>query len=176
LRQVKQPQPHRRYKFAATTEEEEMAMRKSLAFIAFVLAMAWTATAAAAEIEVKMLNKSTEGAMVFEPALVKIQPGDSVKFLATDKGHNAEAIKAMLPEGAATFAGKLNEDIVVTFDKPGVYGYKCAPHYGMGMVGIVVVGSPENSEQAKVVVHPGRAKQIFAKLLDALGARTAAAQ
>ena len=43
----------------------------------------------AAEVEVKMLNKGTEGAMVFEPALVKVEPGDTVKFVATDKGHNA---------------------------------------------------------------------------------------
>ena len=45
---------------------------------------------AAAEIEVKMLDKGTEGVMVFEPALVKIEPGDTVKFVATNKGHNAE--------------------------------------------------------------------------------------
>ena len=60
--------------------------------------------------------------MVFEPALVKIEPGDTVKFVATDKGHNAETIKGMLPDGAAPFAGKINEDIAVTFDKAGVYG------------------------------------------------------
>ena len=38
--------------------------------------------------------------MVFEPAFVKIAPGDTVKFVSTDKGHNAEIIKGMLPEGA----------------------------------------------------------------------------
>ena len=47
-----------------------------------------------------MLDKGTEGVMVFEPALVKIEPGDTVKFVATNKGHNAETIKGMLPEGA----------------------------------------------------------------------------
>ena len=47
-----------------------------------------------------MLDKGTEGVMVFEPALVKIAPGDTVKFVATNKGHNAETIKGMLPEGA----------------------------------------------------------------------------
>ena len=88
-----------------------------------------------------MLNKGAEGVMVFEPALVKIEPGDTVKFVATDKGHNAETIKGMLPADAAPFAGKINEDIVVTFDKPGVYGVKCMPHYGMGMVALVVVGN-----------------------------------
>lgn len=38
--------------------------------------------------------------MVFEPALVKIAPGDTVKLVSTDKGHNAETIKGILPKGA----------------------------------------------------------------------------
>lgn len=42
--------------------------------------------AAAAEIEVKTLNKGSDrGKMVFEPTLVKIGPGDTIKFVATDK-------------------------------------------------------------------------------------------
>jgi len=130
--------------------------------------------AAAAEIEVKMLNKGSDGVMVFEPSLVKIEPGDTVKFVSTDKGHNAETINGMLPEGAAPFVGKVNQDIAVSFDKPGVYGVKCLPHYGMGMVALVVVGSPANQDEAKAVSHPGRAKQVFATLFGKLdAARTA---
>ena len=30
--------------------------------------------------------------------------------------------------------------LTVTFTVPGVYGVKCKPHYGMGMVALVVVG------------------------------------
>jgi hypothetical protein len=64
---------------------------------------------------------------------------------------------------------------VVTFDKPGIYGIKCLPHYGMGMVGMIVVGTPENEAKAKAASHPGRAKQVFANLFDKLEAtRTAA--
>jgi len=130
--------------------------------------------AAAAEIEVKMLNKGSDGVMVFEPSLVKIEPGDTVKFVSTDKGHNAETINGMLPEGAAPFVGKVNQDIAVSFDKPGVYGVKCLPHYGMGMVALVVVGTPANQDEARAVSHPGRAKQVFAALLGKLdAARTA---
>src|SRR5262245_48182915 len=80
--------------------------------------------AGAAEFEVKMLNKGAEGAMVFEPALVKIEPGDTVRFLPTDKTHNAESIAGMLPDGAGKFAGKINEEITVTFEQPGIYGIK----------------------------------------------------
>ena len=116
-------------------------------------------SAVAAEIEVKMLNKGAEGAMVFEPALVKIAPGDTVKFVATDKGHNAESIKGMLPADATPFVGKNGEDVAVTFDKPGIYGVKCLPHYGMGMVAMVVVGTPANIErrQGRSATRQGQA-------------------
>jgi pseudoazurin len=131
--------------------------------------------AEAAEVEVKMLNKGAEGVMIFEPSLLKIAPGDTVKFLATDKGHNAETIKGMLPEGAEAFVGKINQEIVFTFDKPGIYGIKCQPHYGMGMVAMIVVGTPANETEARAVTHPGRAKQIFGNLFSRLEAtRTAA--
>lgn len=146
-------------------------MRKIIVLGALVAALG---AAGAAEVEVKMLNKGSEGAMVFEPALVKINPGDTVKFLVTDKGHNAESIETMMPEGAKVFVGKMNEEVTVTFDKPGVYGYKCKPHYGMGMVGIVVVGEAANLDQAKAVTHPGKAKQVFGNLFDRLATQTAA--
>ena len=148
-------------------------MRRAMLPAAFALLMSASMTLAA-EVEVKMLNKGTEGLMVFEPALVKIEPGDTVKFVATDKSHNAETIKNMLPEGAAPFAGKMSEDVAVTFDKSGVYGIKCMPHYAMGMVALVVVGKPDNLDQAKAVPQVGKAKQIFATLFDRLSQQAAA--
>jgi len=104
-----------------------------------LMAMA-AAGAQAAEVEVKMLNKGAAGAMVFEPALVKIAPGDTVKFIPTDKSHNAESIPEMMPAGTEPFLGKMNETVEVTFKENGVYGVKCKPHYGMGMVALIVVG------------------------------------
>ena len=121
------------------------------ALMGAVAALVLAGAAAAAEVEVKMLDKGTEGVMVFEPALVKIEPGDTVKFVATSKGHNAESIKGMLPDGATPFVGKVNQELAVTFDKPGVYGVKCLPHYGMGMVALIVVGTPANADEAKAV-------------------------
>jgi pseudoazurin len=132
--------------------------------------------AQAADVEVKLLNKGAEGVMVFEPSFVKIAPGDTVKFLATDKGHNAESIKGMLPDGATPFVGKNSEDIAVKFDKEGVYGVKCLPHYGMGMVAMIVVGTPGNVDQAKAVPQMGKAKQVFATLFDKLEAGKTAAK
>ncbi|WP_244543403.1 pseudoazurin [Bosea sp. CRIB-10] len=124
-----------------------------------------TVGANAAEVEVKMLNKGAAGVMVFEPALVKIAPGDTVKFLPTDKSHNAESIPEMLPAGAEPFNGKMNEQVEVTFKENGVYGVRCKPHYGMGMVALIVVGEPTNLEAAAAAKHPGKAKQAFADLV-----------
>ena len=131
-----------------------------------VLAMALASPAAAKDVQVKMLNNGANGAMVFEPALVKVAPGDTVTFVAADKGHNAEIIPTMMPAGAAPFKGKMNQTFTVKFSKAGVYGYKCMPHYGMGMVGAVIVGSSgPNGAQAKAASHPGKAKQKFASML-----------
>lgn len=151
-------------------------MRKVIVLGALVAALGFAGTAGAAEVEVKMLNKGTEGVMVFEPAFVKVNPGDTVKFVASDKGHNVESIETMLPEGGAAFVGKINEELTITFDKPGVYGYKCKPHYGMGMVGMIVVGEPANVDQAKAAAHPGKAKQAFSGLFDKLAATKTAAK
>lgn len=102
-----------------------------------------------AEHEVKMLNKGSDGqAMVFEPAFLKVKPGDTVKFVPADKGHDAETIPGMLPEGAQPFKGKLSQELTVTFEKPGLYGYKCVPHLGMGMVGLIQVGDDASNAAA----------------------------
>ncbi len=149
-------------------------MRRTVLLGALVAALAAAGGANAADYEVRMLNKGASGMMVFEPALVRIQPGDSVKFVAADKGHNAESIAAMLPEGAKPFVGKINEDFTIAFDKPGVYGFRCKPHYGMGMVGVVAVGDAANLEQARAVSHPGKAKANFAALFGKLASTTTA--
>ncbi|MBY6116606.1 pseudoazurin [Mameliella alba] len=117
--------------------------------------------------EVQMLNVHPEDRklrQVFFPRIVVIEPGDSVKFLATDKGHNAQSSKDMTPEGTEDFKGKINEEIEVTFDKPGFYGYQCQPHYAIGMVGLIVVkgeGMMDNLEAAKAVTHRGKARAVW---------------
>jgi len=137
---------------------------------AVLIALGMAATAAdAAEFEVKMLNKGAKGTMVFEPDLLQLAPGDSVRFVATNKGHNAETIKGMVPDGAATFAGKMNEEVLVTFDQPGLYGIRCKPHYGLGMVGLIAVGEATNAAEASQIKHPGKAKKVFADLFTQLG-------
>ena len=151
-------------------------MRKTMTLATIAVFVGLAGPAMAAEIQVKMLNRGTDGVMVFEPALVKIEPGDTIKFVATDKGHNAESIKDMFPADSTPFVGKLGEDVKVTFDKHGVYGVKCLPHYGMGMVALIVVGTPGNLAEAKAVPQTGKAKQVFSGLFDKLSTQAAAAK
>ncbi|MBA9070616.1 pseudoazurin [Methylobacterium sp. RAS18] len=135
---------------------------------AATLAMATTLPAAADEVAVKMLNSGPGGMMVFDPALVRLKPGDSIKFLPTDKGHNVETIKGMAPDGAEYVKTTVGQETVVKFDKEGVYGFKCAPHYMMGMVALVVVGDKrDNLEAAKSVQH----NKLTQKRLDPLFAQ-----
>lgn len=137
---------------------------------AALLAMSFGLSAAAADFEVHMLNKGKDGAMVFEPGGLKIAKGDTVTFLPTDKSHNAESVKDMIPEGATPFKGKMNEAIKVTFDVPGAYAVKCAPHVGMGMIALVVVGdAPANLEAIKTGKVPKKARERLDADISALG-------
>ncbi|MFT6426104.1 MAG: pseudoazurin [Celeribacter sp.] len=119
--------------------------------------------------DVKMLNKGEAGKMIFEPAFLQIAAGDTVRFVPTDKGHNAESINGMMPEGAAAFKGKMNKEVEAIFDVEGVYGVMCKPHFAMGMVMTIEVGdadaAPENFFEGRV---PKKAKARFEEQLSNL--------
>jgi len=116
-------------------------MKKTLILTAVLLASA----AHAAEHEVKMLDIGSDKApMVFEPAVLKIAPGDTVTFIPTNKGHNVES--KIVPEGAETFKSELDEKYSVKLEKEGVYVYVCPPHSMMNMVGVIQVGEATNMD------------------------------
>jgi pseudoazurin len=143
-------------------------MIKTLATAA-ALTFALGASAFAAEFEVKMLNKGTDGAaMVFEPNFVKAAPGDTVKFIPTDKGHFAESLKGAIPEGAEAFKSKLNEETVLTLTTEGVYIIKCTPHLAMGMAMVIQVGAPTNLEAVKAVKLNPKTTERLAPVLAAI--------
>lgn len=132
--------------------------------IAAAAALMLATSAFAETIEIKMLNKGADGAMVFEPAFVKAAVGDTINFVSPDKGHNAESIEGMLPEGVEPFKSKISEDFTLTLTAEGVYGVKCTPHYAMGMVALIQVGAPVNLDAAAAVVQKGKAKARFEPL------------
>lgn len=125
----------------------------------------------AAEFEVHMLNMGADGqTMVFEPAMLKIAPGDTVTFVPVDKGHNAEMIPKLLPAGAAAFKGSIGQEFSVTFDVGGAYAYKCLPHFAMGMIGLIVVGdAPANIDDLKQAKMPRKARAALDALIAQAG-------
>ena len=140
-------------------------MKKFVAALTLGVALAFAGAAGAAEIEVKMLNKGAKGAMVFEPDFLKLAPGDTVTFKATNPGHNVESVDGMLPAGVAGFEGGLGKDYTMTFTTEGVYGIKCKPHLGMGMVMVIQVDGAEAPADFLEAKMPGKAKKTFEKIL-----------
>lgn len=120
--------------------------------------------------DIKMLNVDPDDRkkrMIFLPLIQTVEPGDSVRFVASDKGHNSVSNKGMIPDGTEAWKGKINEELTLTFEKPGVYGYRCVPHAAIGMVGLIIVrgdGMTDNLEAAKAVRQRGRAKKIWEEI------------
>ena len=123
----------------------------------------------AAVVEVKMLNKSSDGQkMVFEPAVIKVNVGDSVKFLPTTKGHSVQSFKgkSSRPPGAKEFKSKLTKEFVYKVEHEGIHVIQCKPHYAMGMIGMFVAGKPTNLETIKKLKVRGKvAKKRFKEML-----------
>ena len=111
-------------------------MKKILLTLMFLMAT----PVIAADHTVEMLSSSNGEMMVFKPAVLKIAPGDSVTWKATNPAHNTASIAEMTPDASLEWNGKINEELKITFTKEGVYGYKCTPHYILGMIGIIAVG------------------------------------
>jgi len=148
-----------------------MLMQSKTAVLVTAISAMFVTPGFAAEHEVKMLNRGEDGEMmVFEPAFLKVEPGDTVTFVPTDKSHNAESILGAIPEGAEAFKGRINEEISVTFDAEGVHAYKCTPHFALGMVGLIQVGdSTDNLADIQSVRLPGRAAAKMALLVEQVG-------
>jgi pseudoazurin len=132
-------------------------------------------TAEAAEHLVRMLTDSAQGRFQFVPAIVMIEPGDDVRFVPDTHMHAVKSTAATQPEGAPRGWGRMGEAIVVRLEQPGVYGFKCAAHYQIGMVGMIIVGrEPPNWQAAKAVRHPpmptAAFNLLFAKAACRLGA------
>ncbi len=124
-------------------------------------------TLSAATFEVEMLNRLGKESMVYSQSVVNIQSGDTVKWLATTKGHNVQFLS--VPEGVGTFRSKLNVDTEYTFTVPGIYLYQCTPHKNMGMIAVVIVdGNKDNLNAITSARVAGKSKQRLAKIIETL--------
>ena len=152
-------------------------MKNILTAIAMTAALAVPAYAEKTEIPpaqhfVEMWNKDPEDKkrkMVFSQEILVVQPGDTIQFVATDKGHNVQFIDG--PDGVKLpKKSKISKDVEVVLDQPGVYVYVCTPHASMGMIGVVVVGdlTQEGVDAVKDAKVRGKSKKKFKELLKEL--------
>ena len=132
-----------------------------------LLMMTGLASAAEPAATVRQLNRGPVAGDTFayDPALVRVPVGGSVRFEPTDKGHNVAAIQSLWPAGAPPLTVPFNSEATVTFERPGVYPVQCTPHTGLGMVALIVVGDADMTEfAAKAASVPGLAPKARAKL------------
>ncbi len=115
-------------------------MRKKLFLLVLCLSCWLSFNVSAAEHTVKAAG------VKFDPMFVVLQPGDTVSW-TNMIGHMVETIDQMVPEDAPKLMSELGTDVSFQFDKPGIYVYKCTPHWGARMGGILLVGEPENIPQ-----------------------------
>lgn len=82
-------------------------------------------------------------AVKFEPMFSYVEPGDTITWEGM-AGHNVETIDLMSPEGLEKVNSELGATVSLTFTEPGIIVYKCTPHWGARMGGVIVVGKPED--------------------------------
>ncbi|MEM8591727.1 MAG: pseudoazurin [Pseudomonadota bacterium] len=113
--------------------------------------------------EVQMLNQDPDNPrerQVYAPAVVRAMPGDTIKFISVDRGHNAQSNADWSPEGGTEWKSKINDDIEITIDVEGAYMYECQPHASAGMIGLILVGDVSgNYEDLKGQRFRGKARQ-----------------
>ena len=119
-------------------------------------------------IEIEMLNKNGAGdRMVFGEELIRAEVGDVIRFVPTDKSHNAQSVKGALPENQDAFKGKMNKAVEYTITETGLTAVVCLPHQAMGMVALVVVGDDlSNAEQILDARIPGKGKAKIEALIE----------
>ena len=99
-------------------------------------------------IKIQMLNVNEAGdKMVFSQELIRAELGDVIKFVPTDKSHNAQSVKNALPDGQKKFKGKMNKEIEYLVTEAGLTAVVCQPHQAMGMVALIVVGNDVSNAQ-----------------------------
>ena len=127
-----------------------------------VASLASSFSAQAADHTVQMLNTGKDGAMVFEPAFVKVAVGDTVIFKPTQVGAHY-SVSILMPKGATAWRGTPDKEHKVVVDKEGVYLYVCEPHKAMGMVGVIQAGKPVNLAEAKTLATKEQATFAMGK-------------
>ena len=131
---------------------------KTLFFIITVLTVAEVVLAKTIQIEFTEDDS-------YSIEVVRIDIGDTIEWLPTNKGHNVEFLigpkMSSLP-----VKSKIDERHSVVFAIPGVYLYGCTPHANMGMLGLIIVGNDfHNIEKLKEIDLPRVATSVLKRLI-----------
>jgi plastocyanin len=119
------------------------------------------------------MQGNTDGSHVwFDPLGLRIQPGQTIRWLNLDPGnsHTATAYHPKnfkrplrIPEGAKPWNSDYllpNETFSVTLTVEGVYDFYCIPHEHAGMVGRIIVGEPGQSPVGGVTAQAAGGEPI----------------
>lgn len=129
-------------------------LRTGGGFTAALLFGARTARAAD-PIEIVMGGRPDGSHVWFDPIGLHVEPGQTIRWINRDAGnsHTATAYHPdnfgrprRIPSAANPWDSDYllpGESFSITLTKPGVYDYYCVPHEHAGMVGRIIVGSPE---------------------------------
>ena len=119
-------------------------------------------------IEIQMLNENEAGEkMVFSQELIRAEVGDVIRFVPTDRSHNAQSVKGALPEGQEAFKGRMNQEIEYMVTETGLTAVVCQPHQTMGMVALIVVGNDvSNADEILDARLRGKGKDKIEALIE----------
>jgi pseudoazurin len=110
----------------------------------------------------------TAAVTAFKPMVIKIAPGDTVSF-ENMNGHITHTLKEYLPEGAEGWMSQMGENFTTPpLTVEGAYFYKCDPHWGAGMGGVIIVGNPTNLAAVGESKPKGAAKRLYKKAKKAM--------
>ena len=132
--------------------------------------------------EVRMLA-TDDGEFIYDPAVLKINPGDTVRWVNVNQAHSATAYSSEnnktsgIPQNGPSWDSSMllaeNESFDYTFPEntpEGSYPYFCLPHEFAGQVGIIIVGSYSELDQTFIDSLQGLARD---NMLDNISAAEA---
>ncbi len=126
--------------------------------LVLLLAVLIAHPAAANTFEIRAVMSKDGGQVYFDPIGLHIQPGDTVRWVQANGYHSVTSYhpandnrELRIPERAQPWDSGIllgeypakGSTFERTFSVPGVYDYLCVPHEAAGMVGRIIVGSPE---------------------------------
>jgi pseudoazurin len=122
-------------------------MKKWLIYATLIASVAFARSANASETTVHIMNRDpkTNISFLYSPGVVRVAPGDTVNWVSTNTMHNVTFVSGGVPSGVPQFTSGFQTLISYKFSKPGIYFYKCGPHFALGMVGVVVVGNDRSN-------------------------------